>query len=184
MVIYAKDKVRVSAFYRETLGLHAIEALPSHDLLQGPGVELVIHAIPEPYAADITITRPPQVREDTPFKPAFAVASLIAVRTAAMHWAGVSFTHLLAEEADEGHRLVTDGPYALVRHPSYAGFYLWVLASQLLLGNIVSPVVLVVVMHRFFSERIREEEAHLTRFFGKKYLRYRQGRPSGIPFVP
>ncbi len=83
MVIYAKDKARVSAFYRETLGLHTTEAQPSHDLLQGPGVELVIHAIPEAYAADITITLPPQAREDTPFKPAFAVASLDAVRMAA-----------------------------------------------------------------------------------------------------
>ncbi len=83
LVIFAKNKKRVSAFYRATLGLTATEEAPSHDLLQGIGIELVIHAIPKKYAADIQITKPPQVREDTPFKPAFLVPDLDAVRSAA-----------------------------------------------------------------------------------------------------
>ena len=83
LVLFAKNKKRVSAFYRQTLGLQAAEEQPTHDLLQGPGIELVIHAIPRKYAADIRITRPPAVREDTPFKPAFLVADLDAVRVAA-----------------------------------------------------------------------------------------------------
>jgi predicted enzyme related to lactoylglutathione lyase len=83
LVVFAKNKKRVSAFYRRTLGLEAAEDQPSHDLLLGPGVELVIHAIPRKYAADITITRPPQVREDTPLKPVFTVSDLDAVRAAA-----------------------------------------------------------------------------------------------------
>jgi predicted enzyme related to lactoylglutathione lyase len=83
LVIFAKNKKRVSAFYRRTLGLEAAEEESSHDLLIGPGVELVIHAIPRRYAVDITLTRPPQVREDTPMKPVFVVADLDAVRAAA-----------------------------------------------------------------------------------------------------
>jgi hypothetical protein len=35
----------VSAFYQRTLDLVAVEEAPTHDLLKGPGVELVIHAI-------------------------------------------------------------------------------------------------------------------------------------------
>lgn len=83
LVIFAKNKKRVSAFYRRTLGLSASEEQPSHDLLVGPGIELVIHAIPRQYATDIVITRPPQVREDTPLKPVFVVPDLDAVRAAA-----------------------------------------------------------------------------------------------------
>jgi predicted enzyme related to lactoylglutathione lyase len=83
LVIFAKNKKRVSAFYQQTLGLVATEEAPSHDLLHGPGVELVIHTIPRKYAADIQITKPPRVREDTPFKPAFLVTDLDAVRVAA-----------------------------------------------------------------------------------------------------
>ena len=83
LVIYAKDKRRVSDFYRRTLGLVAIEDEASHDLLRGPGIELVIHAIPQEYASQISIANPPRVREETPLKPVFLVASLEAVRLAA-----------------------------------------------------------------------------------------------------
>jgi predicted enzyme related to lactoylglutathione lyase len=83
LVVFAKNKKRVSAFYRQTLGLTAIEEHASHDLLRGPGIELVIHAIPRKIAATITLTKPPSVRDDTPLKPAFVVKSLDAVRSAA-----------------------------------------------------------------------------------------------------
>lgn len=82
LVVFAKNKKRVSAFYRQTLGLVAIEEQASHDLLQGPGIELVIHAIPKKIAATITIATPPSVREATPLKPAFVVKDLEAVRKA------------------------------------------------------------------------------------------------------
>ena len=55
LVIYAKDKARVSAFYRETLGLTAEEDQPSHDLLTGPGIDIVVHTVPPAYSADIHI---------------------------------------------------------------------------------------------------------------------------------
>ena len=83
LVVYAKDKRRVSAFYRRTLGLVAIEDEATHDLLRGPGIELVIHAIPQNYASQISIANPPLVREETPLKPVFRVESLEAVRLAA-----------------------------------------------------------------------------------------------------
>lgn len=83
LVIFAKNKKHLSAFYRATLGLVAAEETPSHDLLRGVGIELVIHAIPRKYATEIQITKPPRVREDTPFKPAFLVPDLEAVRMAA-----------------------------------------------------------------------------------------------------
>jgi predicted enzyme related to lactoylglutathione lyase len=83
LVIFAKNKKRVSAFYRRTLGLEAAEEESSHDLLLGHGVELVIHAIPRKHAAGIVITRPPKVREGTPLKPVFVVPDLDAVRAAA-----------------------------------------------------------------------------------------------------
>ena len=83
LVVYAKDKRRVSAFYRRTLGLVAVEDESTHDLLRGPGIELVIHAIPQEYASHISIANPPEAREDTALKPVFSVKSLEAVRLAA-----------------------------------------------------------------------------------------------------
>lgn len=88
LVVFAKDKKRVSAFYRLTLGLEAVVVEPSHDLLQGPGIELVVHAIPRKVAAEITIAEPPQIRGNTAFKPAFFVTDLEAVRAAAEQTGG------------------------------------------------------------------------------------------------
>ena len=51
--------------------------------MRGPGIELVIHAIPQAYAARISVANPPQLREETPLKPIFVVESLEAVRLAA-----------------------------------------------------------------------------------------------------
>jgi predicted enzyme related to lactoylglutathione lyase len=88
VVIFAKNKVKVSAFYRSTLDLVAFEEASSHDVLRGHGLEVVVHAIPRKIAAEIKITRPPVVREDTPIKPTFVVASLDAVRAAAQATGG------------------------------------------------------------------------------------------------
>jgi hypothetical protein len=83
IVVYAKNKRRVAAFYQRALDLRSVEEAPSHDLLRGRGMELVIHAIPRRFAIHIKIAKPPRVREDTPFKPVFVVKDLEEVRVAA-----------------------------------------------------------------------------------------------------
>ena len=87
-MVFAKDKGRVSAFYRLALGLEAVESKKSHDLLKGQGIELVIHAIPNGIAAGIEISAPPAVRDTAVFKPAFVVADLEAVRQVAERTGG------------------------------------------------------------------------------------------------
>ncbi|MEJ1933882.1 hypothetical protein WDZ92_27105 [Nostoc sp. NIES-2111] len=88
LVVFAKNKKRVSAFYQLTLNLTVQESAPSHDLLQGHGYEVVVHTIPRPYAAGIKISKPPQPRQETPFKPTFVVPDLEAVRAAATQSGG------------------------------------------------------------------------------------------------
>jgi predicted enzyme related to lactoylglutathione lyase len=88
LVVFATDKARVSAFYRETLALSAEESESSHDLLRGGGYEVVVHTIPRKDAAKIRIARPAVPREHMPFKPTFVVANLEAVRAAAARTGG------------------------------------------------------------------------------------------------
>lgn len=83
LVVFAKDKRRVSAFYQRALELKVVEKSASHHLLRGPGIEIVVHAIPRAIAAEITITRPPAIREETPLKPTFYVRDLERVRAEA-----------------------------------------------------------------------------------------------------
>ncbi len=48
------------------------------------------------------------------------------LRKLAMLHAGRSFNHIVQMDLDEDeHRLVTDGVFGLVRHPSYVGWFYW-----------------------------------------------------------
>jgi protein-S-isoprenylcysteine O-methyltransferase len=107
-----------------------------------------------------------------------------ALRSLAMVTAGSNFTHQIAERRRAGHVLVTSGVYALCRHPSYAGWLLWCVGTQVFLGNPICSVGYFVVTWRFFRERIRVEEEYLVDFFGNAYSEYRRAVPfSGVPFV-
>ncbi|KAL5335948.1 Isoprenylcysteine carboxyl methyltransferase family-domain-containing protein [Aspergillus crustosus] len=106
------------------------------------------------------------------------------VRSLAMAQAGSNFNHLVQVERKEGHTLVTDGIYAVFRHPSYFGFFWWGLGTQLVLGNVVCFVGYAVVLWRFFDSRIRREERFLIAFFGDEYVEYRKRSRVGIPGIP
>ena len=96
LVVFAKNKKRVSAFYQQTLDLDLAETATSHDLLRGHGYEVVVHTIPRKYAASMTITKPPVPRQDSPFKPTFVVVSIEAVRSAAQATGGYLTSHSCA----------------------------------------------------------------------------------------
>ncbi|MEZ5319058.1 MAG: hypothetical protein R2752_16780 [Vicinamibacterales bacterium] len=83
VVVFARDKARVSAFYRETLSLGVEECEPSHDLLRGGGYEVVVHATRRTQAAGREPVRPVTPRDGAALKPTFVVADLEAVRAAA-----------------------------------------------------------------------------------------------------
>ncbi|KAE8736071.1 putative protein-S-isoprenylcysteine O-methyltransferase [Hibiscus syriacus] len=105
------------------------------------------------------------------------------VRKLAIVTAGRSFTHLIRVRHEDHHRLVTSGVYAFVRHPSYCGFLIWSVGTQIMLCNPISTVGFAVVVWRFFAARIPYEEYFLRQFFGADYEEYARRVPSGVPFV-
>ncbi|KAG5983100.1 hypothetical protein E4U54_006285 [Claviceps lovelessii] len=105
------------------------------------------------------------------------------VRSSAMLHAGTSFNHTVQTRKAPSHTLVTTGVYALVRHPSYFGFFYWGLGTQLVLGNTLCFLAYAFVLWRFFRSRVRVEEDKLVEFFGDEYLRYRRRVGTLIPFV-
>lgn len=82
-VVFAKGLERVAKFYEQLLSLSVTHAEPDHVVLESEQLELVVHAIPGHIARSITITEPPEVREETPIKLFFPVASLAAARSLA-----------------------------------------------------------------------------------------------------
>ncbi|WVQ94751.1 hypothetical protein IAU59_001832 [Kwoniella sp. CBS 9459] len=105
-----------------------------------------------------------------------------AVRSLAMIQAAQSFSHIVKNKKHDDHVLVTHGLYSWSRHPSYTGFFYWAVATQLLLGNVVSTLGFIIVLSRFFSARIIDEERHLVRFFGNDYVQYRKRVGTKLPF--
>lgn len=106
-----------------------------------------------------------------------------AVRTLAMIEARDSFSHQIAEKKQPGHTLITTGIYRWVRHPSYLGFMLWALGTQLILGNPICLAAFAKVLLGFFEDRIQYEEETLVKFFQAEYTQYKAQTFSGFPTV-
>ncbi|KAF5749857.1 protein-S-isoprenylcysteine O-methyltransferase A-like isoform X2 [Tripterygium wilfordii] len=105
------------------------------------------------------------------------------MRKLAIITAGRSFTHLIKIHHEEHHQLITHGVYRFCRHPSYCGFFIWSVGTQIMLCNPIATIGFGVVVWRFFSQRIPYEEYFLRQFFGSEYEEYARHVPSGIPFV-
>ncbi|KAK8861520.1 hypothetical protein IAR55_002341 [Kwoniella newhampshirensis] len=104
------------------------------------------------------------------------------IRSLAMIQAAQSFSHIVKNKKHDDHTLVTHGIYSWSRHPAYTGFFYWAVATQLLLGNVFSTIGFIVVLSKFFSNRIVDEEVWLVKFFGDDYVRYRTRVGTKLPF--
>ncbi|KAH3817929.1 protein-S-isoprenylcysteine O-methyltransferase-like [Dreissena polymorpha] len=105
------------------------------------------------------------------------------VRKLSMITASTNFNHYVQYRKQRDHQLVTHGIYSLCRHPSYVGWFLWSIGTQIILCNPVCLIGYTIVSWRFFNERIYEEEIALLNFFGEDYLDYQRRVGTGIPFI-
>jgi len=60
-------------------------------------------------------------------------------------------------DKEGGHKVITTGPYAVVRHPLYSGFILWFFSMSIALGSLYG-LILVVLMTTLLIVRIHFEE--------------------------
>ncbi|XP_002737258.1 protein-S-isoprenylcysteine O-methyltransferase-like [Saccoglossus kowalevskii] len=105
------------------------------------------------------------------------------LRKLAMFTAGKSFNHNIQYRKDESHVLVTQGIYAWCRHPSYVGWFLWSVGTQLILCNPLCFIAYILASWQFFNERIQDEEMLLINFFGEHYIDYQDRVCTGLPFI-
>jgi catechol 2,3-dioxygenase-like lactoylglutathione lyase family enzyme len=78
VVLFVKDLQTMTAFYREGLQLPVVTDRGGEGWveLDAGGTTLVLHGVPDDVAAGITVTVPPQAREDVPLKLVFDVEDL------------------------------------------------------------------------------------------------------------
>jgi protein-S-isoprenylcysteine O-methyltransferase len=90
---------------------------------------------------------------------------------------------MVQENKDPQHVLITRGIYQYIRHPGYLGFYIFAVGTQIALKNPIAVVVYIVVLWKFFHDRIDAEEYYLVQMFGNEYKLYRGRTPTWIPFI-
>jgi protein-S-isoprenylcysteine O-methyltransferase Ste14 len=80
------------------------------------------------------------------------------------------------------HRVIQEGPYRLVRHPSYTGFLVSTFGFALAFGNWLALIVLFSIVFLAFLQRIAVEESVLARELGEPYQAYMKQTKRLIPY--
>ena len=103
--------------------------------------------------------------------------ALWAMRTLGEHYD-------LTLEIHGGHRVVREGPYAMVRHPIYTGLAIHSIGAVLATGNALFIAGTLLVTFPLFVMRARVEERLLRDELGDEYVRYARDVPMLIPGGP
>jgi protein-S-isoprenylcysteine O-methyltransferase Ste14 len=82
----------------------------------------------------------------------------------------------------QDHTLIRQGPYAIVRHPIYAGFLLALLGTALALGELRGLAALALAFAGWHVKS-RQEEAFMAAQFGDQYTAYQREVKALVPLV-
>jgi len=123
----------------------------------------------------------------TALQPALSWAGIVLM------WAGMAFRLWAIQTlgaffrtsvvVQEGHQLVTAGPYRWLRHPSYTGAIATMTGLGLALGNWAALAALAVLPTVAIAFRIQVEERALTEQFGEAYRDFRKTHAAVIPVI-
>lgn len=123
----------------------------------------------------------------TALQPALSWAGI------AMIWGGMAFRFWAIQTlgaffrtsvvVQDGHRLVTAGPYRWLRHPAYTGAIVTMAGLGLALGNWVSLAGMILLPAVVIGFRIHVEERALTEQFGEAYREFRRTRAAVVPLL-
>jgi protein-S-isoprenylcysteine O-methyltransferase len=105
----------------------------------------------------------------------------IALRIWAVVHLGKFFTVNVAIQ--EGQKVIQDGPYRFIRHPSYSGSMLALVGLACLTFNWLGFVVIIAFSLAAYALRISVEEKALYQNLGEEYRRYAQRTKRLIPGI-
>ena len=94
---------------------------------------------------------------------------------------GRYFTFIVQTSGDQP--VITNEPYRVLRHPSYAGILLAVIGVGLFIGNWLSLVSLTIAMACGLVFRIRAVERALLQNLGDDYRNYAATHKRLVPFI-
>jgi protein-S-isoprenylcysteine O-methyltransferase Ste14 len=83
----------------------------------------------------------------------------------------------------KGQKVVKNGPYKLVRHPSYTGILLTIIGIGLALQSWAAVIIIILGFIFGFSYRIHVEEKLLVSKLGDEYIKYMKETKRLIPYI-
>ena len=104
-----------------------------------------------------------------------------AVRTAGYVNLGKQFT--LEVKRVHGHRLITTGVHAYIRHPMYTGLFMMFIGLCMALQSIAGIVTTLILLVPIGMYRMKVEEAFLLKEFGKEYSNYMKKTKKLVPII-
>ncbi|MEO5570418.1 MAG: isoprenylcysteine carboxylmethyltransferase family protein [Bacteroidia bacterium] len=81
------------------------------------------------------------------------------------------------------HRIISQGPYSVLRHPSYTGAYIAMLGCAVFLHSFIGILIFGVGMLYVYHKRIRAEENTLTEQFKQEYVLYSKRTFKMFPYI-
>jgi protein-S-isoprenylcysteine O-methyltransferase Ste14 len=104
----------------------------------------------------------------------------IVLRLWAIRTLGRFFTSAVMVQA--GQRVLTDGPYRWMRHPSYTGSLMTVFGTAVMVASFAAMVTTIVLVLPAYGYRIYIEEKTMMAGLGDDYVAYRGRTPALFPW--
>lgn len=102
-----------------------------------------------------------------------------AIRQWSIYTLGKFFTYPVIIAAD--HKLITKGPYRIVRHPGYLGGIIFAAGLGIAVQSFIAPLVTIGIICLAYAYRIYLEEKILKKAFGRHYFEYSKKTPMLLP---
>ena len=112
----------------------------------------------------------------------FAIVGIVLfiVGAVLIHWAMLVNRHFettVRIQKDRDHRVITTGPYRIVRHPGYVGVILWGISTPLIIGSLYGLIpgtvaVILIIIRTCLEDRLLRSELNGYAEYSKR-VRYR-----------
>ncbi|MCC6362062.1 MAG: isoprenylcysteine carboxylmethyltransferase family protein [Bryobacterales bacterium] len=134
------------------------------------------------FAVAFLFTRP--LRESAPWQQAgsilFGVTAVVVLFLALRH---LGLEWRIKAVVTEDHRLVTTGPYSVIRHPIFTSLFCLLLSTVLLLDPPWAAAASLAICAYGTEIRIRAEDSLLRQRFGARFEDYRSRVAAYVPYV-
>ncbi|MCC6392971.1 MAG: isoprenylcysteine carboxylmethyltransferase family protein [Bryobacterales bacterium] len=134
------------------------------------------------FAVALLFTRP--LHESAPWQQAgsilFGITAVVVLFLALRH---LDLEWRIKAVVTEDHRLVTTGPYSVIRHPVFSSLFCLLLATVLLLDPPWAAAASLAICIYGTEIRIRAEDSLLRRRFGARFESYRSRVAAYVPYV-